>query len=89
MIIMNLLAENIIPGNHGKVFSTDAKKDKDILKMITAIKKIPGIKDVIVNKDVFPIEFTILTTSLIHIETVENEVKRFGFHAIPKGIFEL
>ena len=86
---MNLLTEHIIPGNYGKVFSTDAKKDKDILKINNAIKKIPGIKDVIINKDVYPIEFTILTTSLIHIERVENEVKRFGFHAIPKGAFEL
>ena len=89
MLIMNLLAQNIIPGNHGKVFSTDAKKDKDILKIIKAIKKIPGIKDIIINKDVYPIEFTILTTSLIHIETVGNAVKRFGFHAVPKGIFQL
>ena len=86
---MNLLTENIIPGNYGKVFSTDAKENKDLLKIKEAIENIPGIKDAIINDDVYPIEFTIHTTSLIHIDTVENEVKRFGFHAIPKGAFEL
>ena len=86
---MNLLTENIIPGNYGKVFSTDAKEDKDLLKIKEGIENIPGIKDVIINSEVYPIEFTIHTTSLIHIDTVENEVKRFGFHAIPKGAFEL
>lgn len=86
---MSLITENIIPGNYGKVFSTDAKEEKDLLKIKEGIEKIPGIKDVIINFDVYPIEFIIHTTSLIHIDIVENEVKRFGFHAIPKGAFEL
>lgn len=38
---------------------------------------------------VFPVEISIHTNSVISIETVENEVKRFGFHAIPKGVFEV
>lgn len=86
---MNLLTENIIPGNYGKVFSTDAKKEKDLLKIKVAIENLPGIKDVILNKDVFPVELTIHTNALVHIDVVEKEVMRFGFHAIPKGSFEL
>jgi len=86
---MSLLTENIIPGNYGKVFSTDAKEEKDLLKIKKAIEKIPGIKDAIINFEVYPIEITIHTTSLTHIDKVENEVKRFGFHAIPKGAFKL
>jgi len=27
---MSLLSENIIPGNHGKVFGTNAKDQKDL-----------------------------------------------------------
>lgn len=86
---MNLLAENIIPGNYGKIFSTDAKEEKDLLKIKDAIENLSGIKDVIFNMDVYPIELTIHTNALVHIDIVENEVKRFGFHAIPKGAFEL
>ncbi len=86
---MNLLTENIIPGNYGKVFSTNAQDEKDLQKIQHAIQKIPGIKDVIINLEVYPREITIHTTSLIHIDIVEDEVKRFGFHAIPKGAFEL
>ena len=86
---MILLTENIIPGNYGKGFGTDAKEEKDLLKIKNALEKIPGIKDAIINFEVYPIEITIHTSSLIHIDKVENEVKRFGFHAIPKGAFEL
>lgn len=86
---MNLLKDNIIPGKHGKVFSTDATEEKDLMKMKKAIEKIPGIKDVILNMDVFPIEFTVHTTSMVNVETIENEVKRFGHHALAKGFFKL
>lgn len=86
---MSLISENIIPGNYGKVFSTDAKEKKDLLKIKKAIEKLVGIKGVILNTDVYPIEITIHTNALVHIDIVENEVKRFGFHAIPKGVFEL
>ena len=86
---MNLLTENIIPGNYGKIFSTDAKEEQDLLKIKNAIEKLSGIKDVIFHMDKYPVELTIHTNSLVHIDIIENEVKRFGFHAIPKGAFEL
>jgi len=86
---MSLISENIIPGNYGKVFSTDAKEEKDLLKIKKAVEKLPGIKDVVLNKDIYPVELTIHTNALVHIDVVENEVKRFGFHAIPKGVFQL
>ncbi|GBF21589.1 hypothetical protein C21_03775 [Arenibacter sp. NBRC 103722] len=86
---MSLISENIIPGNHGKVFGTDAKEISDLLKIEKAILGIDGIKDVIINKEVFPREFTIHTSKLITVEYIANEVKKLGFHIIPKGIFEL
>lgn len=85
---MSLITDNIIPGNYGKVFSTDAKKKKDLLKIKEAIENLPGIKDVILHMDKYPIEITIHTNALVHIDVVEKEVMRFGFHAIPKGLFE-
>lgn len=86
---MSLMSEHIIPGNYGKIFSTNAEKLKDLEKIKHAILKIDGIKTVILNMDVFPKEFTVHTSKLTHIDTIEDEVKRFGFHAIPKALFEL
>ncbi|MGB5668314.1 MAG: heavy-metal-associated domain-containing protein [Maribacter sp.] len=85
----SLLSENIIPGKHGKIFSTNAHKRKDLLKIKNAILDFTGVRDVIFNTEVFPKEFTVYTTSFVKIEDIENEVKRFGFHAVPKGIFQL
>jgi len=39
--------------------------------------------------EIFRKEFTIYTSTLVKVEDIENEVKRFGFHAIPKGLFQL
>jgi len=86
---MSYLTKNIIPGDYGKVFSTDARKKKDLDKIQKAILKIPGIQDVIVDKSKFPVEIIIHTRSVVSIKTVENEVKRFGFHVIPKGVFQV
>lgn len=86
---MSLLSENVIPGNHGKIFGTDAKEMKDLIKIQKAILQIDGIKDVILNTDIFPREITIHTSKLVTIENIENKVKVLGFHIIPKGLFEL
>lgn len=85
----SLLTENIIPGKNGKIFGTNADKPKDLLKIKEAILNIPGVRDVDMNEEVFPKEFTVYTTSMVKIEEVEKEVKHIGFHAIPKGIFQL
>ncbi|XCF04759.1 heavy-metal-associated domain-containing protein [Tamlana crocina] len=86
---MSLLSENVIPGNHGKIFGTDAKEMSDLLKIEKVLLQIDGIKDVILNKDVYPREFTIHTTKLIRVEQIENMVKKTGFHVVPKSIFKL
>jgi len=86
---MNLLKDNIIPGNHGKIFGTNAVKEKDLIKIKNALYNLSGIKDVIINMEIFPKEFTIYTSKLVKVEDIENEVKRIGFHIISKGLFEL
>tara|TARA_R110002050_G_scaffold278045_1_gene423987 strand:- start:874 stop:1134 length:261 start_codon:yes stop_codon:yes gene_type:complete len=86
---MSLLSENVIPGNHGKIFSTNAKDSTNLLKIKKVILQLEGVKEVIINEDAFPREFIIHTSKLVSVETIENEVKKLGFHAIPKGLFEL
>lgn len=86
---MSYLSENVIPGNHGKIFGTNAQEQEDLDRIIGAIKSIDGIKDVILSQQKLPKEFTVHTTKMVEIKTIEDEVKRLGFHAIPMGLFEL
>ncbi|MCM4163389.1 MULTISPECIES: heavy-metal-associated domain-containing protein [unclassified Arenibacter] len=85
---MGILSENVIPGNHGKVFGTNAKEVKDLRRIKEHLLKINGIENVIFNDD-FPVEFTVHTTKMVEIKEIENMVKGLGFHAIPKGLFSL
>lgn len=86
---MSYLSENVIPGNHGKIFGTDAKNPKDLDRIFKAIKSIEGVEDVILSPQEFPKEFTIHTSKMVEIKIIEDKVKRLGFHAIPKGLFQL
>ena len=81
---MSLLSENVIPGNHGRIFGTNAKEDSDLFEIKTYLLKLDGVKNVELNLEVFPREFTIYTTKMILVSDIENRVKSVGFHAIPK-----
>ncbi|RPD97940.1 heavy-metal-associated domain-containing protein [Aureibaculum marinum] len=86
---MSFLSDNVIPGNHGKVFGTDAKSSVDLNKMRKAILEIEGIKCFLFDIEKHPLEFTVHTTKVVEIEAIQNVVKKLGFHAIPKGLFQL
>ncbi len=86
---MSLLSENIIPGNHGKVFGTNAMEEKDLIEIKASLLELEGINDVILNSEIFPREFTVHTNKIVSLEDIENKVKSVGFHAIPKGTFKL
>lgn len=86
---MSLLSENIIPGNYGKVFETDATEHDQLEKIKLSILKLEGVKEVFVNEDDFPKKLTIHTSKIVDIEDVENAVKKIGFHVIPKSTFPL
>jgi hypothetical protein len=86
---MSILTNNIIPGNHGKIFGTNAMEDADLLEIKASLLKLDGIKEVLLNTEIFPREFTVYTTKMVSIADIENRVKSVGFHAIPKELFEL
>jgi len=86
---MSFLSENVIPGNHGKVFGTNAKNHDDLEMIKTSIEKMKGVKDVILTEDVFPREFVVHTTNVVSIKEIEDTVNNIGFHAIPKSLFAL
>jgi hypothetical protein len=82
---MSLLSENIIPGNHGKIFGTDAMEENDLIEIKTSLLT-EGINEVILNTEIFP-EFTIYGPDCFI--RGYSKVKSVGFHAIPKETFEL
>jgi len=83
---MSLLTDNIIPGEHGKIFSTNANEEIELTEIKNKLLKIDGITDVLINNTIFPKEFTITTNKVISVEDVEKAVKAIGYHAIPKAI---
>lgn len=84
---MGILEKNVIPGNHGKTFGTNAVKDGDLLEIKNSISEIDGVIDVILNTTIFPREFVVHTSKMVAISDIENKVKKVGFHAIPKATF--
>lgn len=86
---MSLLSENVIPGNHGKIFETNATEHNDLIKIKEAISKIVGVKDAIIEENEFPKKITVHTSAIVSIKEIEDVVIKTGFHAIPKSLFEL
>lgn len=86
---MSLLSENVVPGKQGKVFGTNAKEHDDLLNIKSAIQNIDGVKDVILNEDIFPKELTVHTSSVVSIKEIEDAAMSVGFHVIPKKSFPL
>jgi len=86
---MSLISENVIPGNHGKVFETNAKELEDLELIKNAALRVDGVEKVIIDADTYPKQFTVQTSKLVEVISIENEINKTGFHAIPKSIFPL
>lgn len=86
---MSVLTNNVIPGNHGKIFGTNAMEDADLIKIKASLLELDGIEDVFLNTEIFPRELTVHTNKMVSIADIENRVRSVGFHAIPKDLFEL
>ncbi len=86
---MSFLSENVIPGNHGQVFGTNAKTEEELNRVKNAILSVDGIKDIMIDMEIYPKEITVHTSKLVEIKEIEDRVQKVGFHVIPKGLFLL
>lgn len=86
---MSLLSENVIPGNQGRVFGTNAEKKEDLEKIKQKVLELDGIVDVVIDYEKFPAELVIYTDKLVQVKDIEQSVEILEFHLIPKGIFQL
>ena len=78
---MNTLTDTLIPGNHGKIFGTNAIKDLDLLEIKTALMELDGIKDVLLNTDIFPADGHAFFHITIYRMYLQGD-KSFGRHII-------
>lgn len=86
---MSFLSDNVIPGNHGKVFGTNAINNYDLQRIKVKLLSLDGIKEVLINADVFPKEFVIYTSKVVTVKDIEDIVLTTGYHAIEKDLFEI
>jgi len=64
---MSLLSKNIISGNHGKVFGTNAKDQKDLERIKNKVLSFRGLKDFKINSKVSPREFIVYSSELVKV----------------------
>lgn len=86
---MGLFTEHVIPGNHGAIFTTNAKSKEDLEDILEILTGIEGIQDAMYNDEVFPHEITVHTTKLVKIHHIQNAVRSTSFHLVPKTLFGL
>ncbi|GAB1445769.1 MAG: hypothetical protein KF860_08950 [Cyclobacteriaceae bacterium] len=86
---MSIVSENIIPGGYGRIFGTDATTKTELNRIAEALRRVNGVKDVIVDYEIFPHEFTIHSNTVVKIEEIQNAAIQQGFHVIPKSLFKL
>ena len=86
---MNLISENVIPGDHGKIFETNAENQSDLEQIKKAVLRIEGVIEVLLNNEVYPREITVLTTAFVEITEVEQAADEEGFHVLPRTLFHL
>ncbi|MCL8006087.1 heavy-metal-associated domain-containing protein [Gelidibacter japonicus] len=83
---MTYINDNVIPGNHGKTFTTDVRSPEEKSKLKAAIMKINGVANVIFE-DTYPLEVTIHTDKVVHVSEIQEKATELKFHVIAKGPF--
>lgn len=82
---MTFISENIIPGNYGKKFATNADDPSEKTELEAALMEIDGVTDVIFDDDKHPLVFTIHTNKVVNIRTIQDKANELNFHVIAKG----
>ena len=84
---MSFLSENVIPGNYGKKFTTDAKNLEEFKQIEDILMKLDGVKDVLFENGSKPTVFVVHTNKVVNVHDIENKVKTLNLHAVPTGLF--
>lgn len=83
---MTFISDNIIPGNYGKIFTTDVNDASEKSKLEAAILKVEGVVKIIFS-DTFPLEFTVHTDRVVQVSEIQRKANEWNYHVIAKGPF--
>lgn len=86
---MSLLSENVVPDNRGKIFTTNALNEDDLMAIKSTLIKLRGIDEILIDTKKFPRELVIRTSKMVSVKEIQNQVEPLGFDIIPKGIFAI
>ena len=84
---MSLLGNNILPGEHGKIFTTDAKHDDNLFDIHEFLINFDGIERVEIDKASFPVKIKIYTNKIVDVEELKKKFKSTGFHLVDENLF--
>lgn len=84
---MTFISENVIPGNYGKKFTTDADQPEDFKHIEDALMKLDGVQKIIFEEGSKPTVFIVQTNKVVSVKTIENKVKELELHAVATGPF--
>lgn len=84
---MSLLGTTILPGKHGKVFTTNAKHDDHLFEIHEFLSNYDGISQVEIDKKSFPVKIKVLTDKIVDVEQLKKDFKKTGFHLIDENLF--
>lgn len=84
---MSFLSENVIPGNYGKKFTTDAKHQDEYTKIQDTLMELDGVKDVMFEDTDQPVVFVVHTNKVVSVKDIEDSVRQLNLHAVPTGPF--
>ncbi len=84
---MSFLSENVIPGNYGKKFTTDANHLEEFKQIQNALMQLEGIKDVIFESGSKPTVFVVHTHKVVSVDAISDKVKLLNMHVVPTGLF--
>ncbi|MGJ5640578.1 heavy-metal-associated domain-containing protein [Formosa sp. S-31] len=86
---MDILLDNVIPGNHNRMFETNATDEQDLLQIKEAIMRIRAIEKVEIKSNRFPVRITVYAYKLVEIAKIEEAVHDLGFNIIPKQFLSI
>lgn len=84
---MSYINDIVIPGETGRVFTTNIKDKDKIENLKTLLLQMEGVTDVIVNQNSFPSELRLLTDRVLDISDLESVANTNGYHIIPKSFY--
>lgn len=86
---MSLISENVVPDNRGKIFTTNAQNEDDLMAIKSTLIQLGGIDEILIDTKKFPRELVVRTSKMVSVKEIQNQVEPLGFDIIPKGIFAI